>query len=85
MLCETGWADSKHCYSANYLYKKRCPYSGVETIIDKVKIRSPLENFATRIESNFMNTSSHWDDIVRKLQSPDVSCIRLIKPSQEFA
>jgi len=84
-----GRRIGKHGYSANYLYEAvRCPDSGVETIIDRVKKHSPLETFATRVEgehgSGYMSTDSDWDDIVRRLQSPDVSCIRLIKPSQEF-
>lgn len=84
-----GRKIGKSHYSANYLYEAvRCPESDVETIIDRVKIRSPLDTFATRMESEDgggrMSTDSDWDDIVRKLQSPDVSCIRLIKPSQEF-
>ena len=31
-----------------------------------------------------MNTDEHWDDIVNHLHSPDVRCVRLIKPEQKF-
>jgi len=84
-----GRKIGRHGYSANYLYEAvRCPDSGVETIIDRVKIRSPLVTFVTRVGgehgSGYMSTDSNWDDIVRELQSPDVRCIRLIKPNQEF-
>ena len=81
-----GRKIGKSHYSANYLFEivRMDVDGGVDKIIDTVHKRSPLEVFPTRMQGDFMTTDSDWDDIVRDLQSPDVSCIRLIKPSQEF-
>ena len=56
-------------------------------VLDEVRQKNPDLPFSSRnFRSNLsdMNTDEHWDDIVNQLQSPEVRCIRLIKPEQKF-
>ena len=83
----TGEKIGRHSYSQNHIFEIVRTPDGTEKTIDVVRKDFPYESFAKRyqaIPNDDMSTDNDWDDIVRELQSPDVRCIRLIKPNQEF-
>tara|TARA_R110002153_G_scaffold40885_1_gene116800 strand:+ start:684 stop:1928 length:1245 start_codon:yes stop_codon:yes gene_type:complete len=68
-------------------YELAIDTDGEVSILDRVVKASYDSPYSTRMKiytDTQMNTDDHWDDIVAELSNPDVRCVRLINPAQQF-